>query len=307
MLLIIVTISCVGGILIELKNARNGFSIFSNIMWGYGVYTVIGYFEIKRSLISIVLCAVTILSVLFAVLVMCRRIKNRKRICDIIRKRLIKIIFLIHGLVGIGMSFIMIIIGFNILFGSTIMKSDNPEVSEYINDRTLANNMETIVMLRNDTWETLTVKERLNVLQAVANVEQQYLGIPNELNVGTANLEEEGLRGYYSYNTHEIVIDLDCLLHEAPDVLLDAVCHEAFHSYEYCMVEAYNEVSESNSNLKIFRSVVCYANEFENYISSDKDFCSYYEQQCESDARDYAAEAVSDYYARMEKYLNDEK
>ena len=34
-----------------------------------------------------------------------------------------------------------------------------------------------------------------------------------------------------------------------------------------------------------------------------QDFCAYYSQQCEQDARWYAENSVEDYYSRIEAYL----
>ena len=60
--------------------------------------------------------------------------------------------------------------------------------------------MDTILLLQEDEWEKLSAQERLDVLQTVANIEQRYLGLPNELNVGVANLDADIL-GYYTDQT----------------------------------------------------------------------------------------------------------
>jgi len=46
-----------------------------------------------------------------------------------------------------------------------------------------------------------------------------------------------------------------------------------------------------------------YIDEFETYADGYQDFCAYYFQQCEMDAREYGESAVEDYYARIEAYL----
>lgn len=171
-----------------------------------------------------------------------------------------------------------------------------------VSEQSLSNNMETIARLREDAWGSLTVQERLDVLQTVANIEQRYLGLPNELNIGAANLDD-GILGYYADQTHEIVLDMDSLLHGTSEEMLDTVCHEAYHSYQYRMADAFNEADESSKNLKMFRKANSYAREFENYVNGEKDFCGYYDQDCESDARDYAEDAVEDYCRRINEYL----
>lgn len=295
--------SCIIGFYLEIENHRNGNSVFFNLVLGYGIYTVLAYIQIRKMLIIISLSIVMILSIIYALLIMCRKIKNRKRFKKILCRRTFLIAFVTQRLLGLGLAFIMLISGVNILFGSTIMKSTvNTATQTNLSEQSLANNIEIIAQLQEDTWRSLSVQERLNVLQTVANVEQRYLGLSNELNVGTANLRE-GVMGYYSDNTHEIVIDMDSLLNDLSWEVLDTVCHEAYHSYQHRMVDAFNNVDGNSKNLKIFRKASSYANEFNNYISGEEDFCGYYYQDCESDARDYAEDAVYDYYCRINEYL----
>jgi len=200
----------------------------------------------------------------------------------------------------------MVVSGGNILFGSTIMKSKTAPASQgKMKGQSLANNMETLILLQDDEWSCLTAQERLDVLQTAANVEQRNLGMTNELNVGAANLNK-GVLGYYSDNTHEIVIDMNSLLNDSSWEMLDAVCHEAYHSYQFRIVEILNGVDESSKNLKIFRKANSYRNEFANYISGENDFCSYYYQDCESDAREYAEAAVKYYRMKINEFLHGE-
>lgn len=291
------------GICLEMNRKRNGFSVFMNLAAGYGFYTIFTYIEIRRILIVAVLSVVSVLSVVFAVLVMSRKIKNRQKLKGIMLNRILKVASATQTLFSLGFALIMIVSGVNIFFGSTIMNATvGTATSSTVNEQTISNNIETVILLQEDSWDKLTVKERLNVLQIVANIEQRYLGLPNELNVGAANLLE-GVMGYYSDTTHEIVISMDSLLNDSSWELLDTVCHEAYHSYQRRMVEAYNKADENSKNLKMFRKADSYAGEFDNYFSGEEDFCSYYYQNCESDARDYAEDAVYDYYIRINEYL----
>ena len=295
--------SCIIGSFLEMKNIRNRVSVFFNLVLGYGIYTVLTYIQIRQTLIISSLSVVTVSSIICAFLIMCRKIKNRKRFRKILCRRTLHVAFVTQRLLGIGLTLIMALLGVNILFGSTIMKSTvNTATQTNLSEQSLANNIEIIALLQDDTWRSLSVQERLNVLQTVANVEQRYLGLSNELNVGATNLRED-VMGYYSDNTHEIVVDIDSLLNDSSWEVLDTVCHEAYHSYQHRMVDAFNYADENSKSLKIFRKASYYANEFNNYISGEADFCKYYYQDCESDARDYAEDAVYNYYRRINEYL----
>lgn len=302
-LLGIIAMFFVVGSIIAIKDNRNGVSVFFNLVSGYGSYTVLTYYQIRRSLIINCLLIAGILSVIYSVLVMGKKIKNRKHISRILRRRVLRATSMTQKLMGVGLTLIMVVSGISILFGSTIMKSRvSPATQANINEQSLSNHMETIALLQEDSWSLLTVQERLDVLQTVANVEQRYLGLPNELNVGAANLNEDVL-GYYSDKTHEIVISMDSLICDSPWEVLDTVCHEAYHSYQHRMVEALHEADENSKNLRLFRRANSYASEFNSYISGEEDFCIYYFQDCESDAREYAEGAVCDYYLRINEHL----
>ena len=302
-LLGIMTVFCIAGSIMEIKDNRNGVSVFFNLVSGYGIYTVLTYYQISRLFIMICLLITGILSVIYSVLIIGRKIKNRKHIGRIICRRVIRATSMTQKLMGVGFALIMVVSGINILFGSSIMKSGvHPATQKNISEQSLSNHMETIALLQEDSWSMLTIQTRLDVLQTVANVEQRYLGLPNELNVGAANLNE-GVLGYYSDKTHEIVISMDSLIYDSPWEVLDTVCHEAYHSYQHRVVEVLHGADEYNKNLRLFRRANSYASEFNNYISGAEDFCSYYYQDCESDAREYAEGAVADYYLRINEYL----
>lgn len=144
-----------------------------------------------------------------------------------------------------SLALIMGVSGANVLFGSSLLKSDvRPATKTNLSEQTIANNMDTILLLQEDEWEKLSAQERLDVLQTVANIEQRYLGLPNELNVGVANLDADIL-GYYTDKTHEIIVSADSLLYDSPWEVLDTICHEAYHSYQYRLVEALNGADEN--------------------------------------------------------------
>ena len=85
--------------------------------------------------------------------------------------------------------------------------------------------------------------------------------------------------------------------------VLNTCLHEAFHSYQYRLIDAYNSTDEDVKSLRMYKRAVSYIEEFSNYIDGNKDFNGYYEQLCETDARNYAEDAVEDYYNKIYKYL----
>lgn len=296
----LVLVSVIYGLL-EFNNERNGLSIFLNLASGYGLYTVFSYIQLKSRLIQISLNISTILSAVCLIYIMSRRIRNRNQTRKILIRRLSRLMKSIQTIYGFGLAAIVIVIGLNVILGNSILHSNVDAVQNNNEDQSLENNIETVALLEESRWKELSVQKRVDVLQVVANIEQRYLGLPNELNVGAANLRE-GLLGYYTDGTHEIILNINSLLYDSPEEVLNSLCHEAYHSYQYRMVEAYVNASESTKNLLLYRRAESYKDEFNNYIDGKKDPCLYYSQKCEKDARDYATSAVEDYIQKINAY-----
>ena len=210
-----------------------------------------------------------------------------------------------QSIAAIALLMVMGTIGAQGAFGDNILNSSISATASNQNvPQTIDNNIDAILLLQEEEWANLTTQEKLDILQTVANIEAHYLGLPNELNVGTANLDENTL-ACYNDRTHTISIDLNHLENDSVYDVLNSCCHEAYHSYQHRLVDAYNAADENSRGLRIYKLAVQYGQEFNNYVDGDHDFCSYYYQDCEIDARDYAEDAVYDYYDRIYEYLNE--
>ena len=294
--LLVLGMACILGILCNIKKDRNDFSVFFNIVTGYGVYTVFTYFQIHRNLIITVLSITVSISIIIGCYIMQRQIKRRNYFRKTIRSAIVTIGGATQRIIGLGFLVILIAAGGNFLFGASIIQSSiKPSDTADTYDHLLSESAETIALLDEDSWSSITVQEKAGVLQKIANLERSNLGISNELNVCIANLEKKGLWGYYDDSTHEIVIDMDLLLNGSVQDALRCLVHEAFHSFEHRIVDLYKEIDSSNKNLWIFRKVNIYAEEFEYYNDGEDTYSDYYEQQCETDARAYAEERVKFY------------
>ena len=88
------------GILFQMQNNRNGMGVFLDLVLGYGANTVLTYWPIYPRLIKICLVAAGILSLLYAALVLCRRMRSRKYALKILCKRLGLVAFMSKKIVG---------------------------------------------------------------------------------------------------------------------------------------------------------------------------------------------------------------
>ena len=291
------------GTILEIKHHRKSRNVFFNVVIGYGIYTAIAYIHIRPTLINtVLLCMVFTVSGFFMVLQIIRRY-NVKSYKHPISLKYRSVMLTAQKMVGIGFAIIITVTGSARIFDSTLLKATVPPANEQnIEEQTIANNMETLVVIYDGSWNTLTAREKLDALQTVANIEQRYLGLPHELNIGVEDKDEE-IAGTYNDETHEILISTKCLLYDSPWDLVNTICHEAYHAYQHRLIDLWNHADEDSRGLKIFQRVRSYAEEFKNYVSTEDDFYTYYIQHCESDARDYADDAEWDYYRKIRDYL----
>lgn len=300
---VFILLSVVGCCFLLFRKRRTEWSVLVSVLLPYGAYTILIYWNTMQRRIEGILLLSLGVSTVGGILVMTRRIKKRKNMKRVIMNRMTRCFELSASILAIAMAVIMVPVMFQGTVGMTIFKANmeakKGEVSE---DQTVSANIDTVLKLQEEEWKDLSTKEKLNVLQCVANIEANYLGISNELNVGTSNLDENVLASYVD-GTHTICIDLKHLEKSSAKDVLNSCCHEAYHSYQHRLVDVYNDSSEETRKLRVYKRVADYADEFSAYIDGDENFCTYYSQQCETDARAYAENAVEDYYSKIEKYM----
>ena len=203
-----------------------------------------------------------------------------------------------------GLSLLVFLVG--VTFGVSGFKPNAKVTEPTRQTETIANNIDTVCQLQEEEWETMSVQERLDVLQVIANIEASYLGLPHELNVFSAVMDET-TGGYYTDATHSICINLEALSYGTAHEVLDTLAHEAYHAYEHRLVDLYEDVSPQQQKLLLFSTIAEYRFEFENYIDGDEDLYGYATQEIEMDCRRYAMFAVEDYYTKIEEHINNKK
>ena len=291
------------GTILDIKHHRKSRNVFFNVVMGYGIYTALTYIHIYSTLINtVLLCTAVSIAAFVAILIYIRQ-RNLRSHRYRVKLNFMSALLFAQKITGIGLFLIIIVTGVNRLVNPFLLKANNSTASKQnIEEQTIENNMDTLVVLYDGTWEALTVQERIDVLQTVANIEQRYLGLPHELIVGAANTDDNEA-GCYNDKTHRIVVSMDCLFNYSPDYMVNTICHEAYHAYQYRLVDLWMNADQDSRSLKIFRRIRSYAEEFKNYTDIEDDLYSYYTQRCESDARDYADDAEWDYRRKVCKYL----
>ena len=175
MTLLVMILGCsILGIALEMKKQRNSISVLMNLLAGFGLYTVFAYLPIRQDLILIPLIIAVMLTVLYLFFILCHKIKNKEKIKKILARRIIRALSKARNIICVGLAVIMVLIGINAVFGTSLLRpSVAPAKQSNVEEQTIANNMETLFLLKEDTWKTLSVEEKLDVLQTVANIEER--------------------------------------------------------------------------------------------------------------------------------------
>lgn len=282
----------------------------------YGIYTAVAYRPIFPRRIFFFLLATGVLTTAVAGYIMSRPIGpgSPRRYRRILAIRLKKTAAAVCMVAAVSSAAFLAVLGAGRLFRNSLFKAEvKPTTTADIAEQTIKNNLDTLSLLDEERWSALSVEQKLNVLQVVANIERRYLGLATELTVGAANLEqlEEEIQTVSGYceETHEILVDIDALLGADPWDLVNSIAHEARHCYQYRLTEMYLATKNADKNLLLFREarVSAFIDEFAHYENGKDDFWGYYNQELERDAREYAAEREEDdYRSQINAYTNTE-
>lgn len=306
LLWITVLVFIAGGCGITLKKRRNNVSMIANILLPYELYAVLTYNAYVPKLVWGAIIVSALITIGFILLAITPDKLQTKSKAHGFKQRLK------HGLLGARtiaafcMLILLVPLGVRLVFGHGIISTTIPSVdaASKASEWTVKNNIDTVCLLREEEWSKLDAQEKLDVLGVVLNIEIRYLGLNHELYLKSAILEMN-TAAHYNHTNHEIVINIDHLQHAPAEDILDSLCHECYHSYQYQMIELYNETPEKYRDMKVFQYVDDYIEEFSDYTDGSENDEDYYYQTVEVAARKYASEAVYEYYELIEEYAAD--
>jgi len=284
---------------------RTGLSVFASVNAPFGIYFILSYFRVYRTAIIVVLSVTGALLVAYTALVLVTNLPAIRagRLRGKLGRFWCGFAHRLRVLVSMGLSVLSLVFCLSLFFGIPVLTPATVATDPKVNDQTIEKNMDTILLLQEETWATLGAQQRMDVLQTVANIEATYFGLPHELNV-TAEALEESVQGHYDDTTHTIAVDVDHLAQGTAHDLVETIAHEAHHAYEWRLVDLYNSTGSQERNLRLFLRIEEYRSNFDNYVSGTDDLSGYISQAVEIDSIRYGLTAVKDYYEAIEEHLN---
>lgn len=273
-------------------NNRTLTQIFLNFIFIYGTYVVVTYWNDEKTLILILLAPALLIFAFFICFVIKATSKYRVK----------KALFGLKQIFTLALAAIVVLIYLNSLLGNPLFSNHiSPQKSVKVSDETdewtIKNNVDTLKLFEESSWVKLNTKERTNLLQTVANIENRYLGISRPLNITIKyTVDENDYISSYLDESSLIYVNSYYLDHFTGYEMLESVLHECYHAYQYELIKVYN--SAENKHLALFEDVPKYIDEFNNYKNGD----GYSSQLCEKNARKYAAYGLKDYKDKIAYY-----
>ena len=294
------------GAVISSRFVGNGINIFANIALPISIFTYIVYwhnFVIPAWFIAILAVAI---SIAYVSLVITLKPSSGKEIP--MKRRLIKAALGVRVILPCVLTIFVAVVAISLKTG---LISSKPQISESdiaeTDNMTISENIETVSKLSEDTWQQLSEKEKLDVLNFVIGIETQYLGLSGspELKADVLPSNDElQTAALYRESENSITIDISQLESADPYMVLESICHEMYHAYQRAICTIYLSVPDEYKNIQLFNKAKKYADDLMNYENGMENYELYLDQDYEKDARDYALKAVLEYYVEIEKYLN---
>ena len=263
------------------------------VLFPYGLYSFASYRADFPLLFGGAAWGALALGALYTVLRLIQTLRRRHPL-GVLVKRCGFCLYLSFCLLSSSLALCLLFLGIRAVFFSSLVPSPvKAQINTTMAQRDLESHKDDLAFLAPDRWESLSLQEKLGVMQVVINIESSYLGIPVELSASCINLDENVLSAYSS-SLESILFDLDSLSKDSSAELVDSALHEVRHAYQSALTDVYIEIDPVYQNLLLFKNLPELIDEFSNYQDSGLE---YYSQISEQDARLYAQQ-TADLYAQ---------
>lgn len=154
------------------------------------------------------------------------------------------------------------------------------------------------------SWQELSKKEKLDLLQQIVNHEAAELKLKNGIPVEATELpslyeSHITLAGYTPF-FKKIIINSD-VLDKPGETVLKIILHEARHAQQDYLATAYNNGDTSWMSEGTLNLAEQYSKDFKHKQKAMGSYQNYYEQTIEKDARKYSAQRYK-YYGELALY-----
>lgn len=285
--LLILEVALLCGLVMDLlpvfRIPKCGWSILTTMFFLLGGYTFVTYYRNNPVLYLGVLVAAAVVAVGYAVWRFPRKISMG-----------VKAVAAVAGIFFILCSAAIKYIpqAENVLYNTVYTDAD-----------ALDAHIEELQNLKPENYASLTVDEKMQLLQVVADIEGRYLGLDTRIRIGCSDLKEDVL-GYYKDSTKEIQIDTEYLDSEPREVIC-LLCHEMYHAAQHEYARIYDKLSQDEKKSYFLTEAAEYAEELKHYKNGEEggayEYFSYYSQTLEREARAYGLVSAEQIFQRIDE------
>ena len=275
-----------------------GWSILTTMFFLLGGYTFVTYYRNNPGLYLGVLAVAAVVAIGYPVWVFTRKKNAEAEQQRRFRLRMRKS--------SMGVKVVAAVAGiFFILCSAAIKYIPQAEnvlyKTVYTDADALDAHIEELQSLKPENYAGLTVDEKIQLLQVVADIEGRYLGLDTRITVGCSDLKEDVL-GYYKDSTREIQIDKEYLDSEPREVIC-LLCHEMYHAAQRQYAGIYDKLSPDEKKSYFLTEAAEYAEELKHYKNGEEggvyEYFSYYSQTLEREARAYGLVSAEQIFQRI--------
>ena len=282
-------------------HGKKGQAIILPLLFPYAVYTYFTYSDYfpHPALILLILAAVVLC--VYLVWTWVRPIPASRKRSRVIWSRLYQSLRYMRSIPALFLSPLLVAVIVVMLQGGTLVVSDvraDPEPSYNETADAAHTSNEWVRQLDEEKWQGLSDREKLDLLQLVANNECAILGVYHDVRVQSGITSKDTVLGEYCVSKHVITINNNHLRNVPPLEAVETIAHECHHAYAWCLTHFLEETDNQYKDMFLFNDARKYTEEFENYHDggeTHEEYEEYYYQAVEEDAREYAENAVERY------------
>ncbi len=146
--------------------------------------------------------------------------------------------------------------------------------------------------LSKDTWQSLSIQERLDILKLIADIETYDLQIPSVPVVKSEKFDSFYTLAEYDHGSRTITIDLQYLNVDSSYQAIESVLHEVRHVWQHYVCDNLDFDDEA-TKCSFYDQPREWQAEFLDYQSYGE---PYYDQAVEVDAREYSGKQTALYF-----------
>lgn len=290
------------GFLLTMYWCRNILSVFLNTLTPFGIYLAVG----MTSSAPMFLCVLAVLwgsvTIAYGVILFVSPVHQTKNRVKVWIRRAGQLVSGTRLLASAMLSLLTVASIVGTVFGFSTVRPRTSytwtaqvpgDVGPWINQ---------LQGLKAERWSELDLQQKVDILLVVVEIETYYLGLDKEPKIVVRTMAPFTMGGYANVN-NTLFLNRDHLDYDPPEEVLDTILHEVRHCYQHKLCELFESVDIAYRDMIFLRDARQYIFEFHNYTEGTNDYEIYYNQSCESDAREYAAMRFTVYQAG----LNDER